>query len=476
MKHEQGTRAGMSLYITSDSNTTGTVSIPGQSWSKNFTVTANNLTVVNVDVPKAYISCEDCIESKGVKVVADDNIIVYSHHYEGNKSDATLVLPTRTLGKKYYLVGYQESTGSDRSEFIIVGTKANTKIDITPSVALKKSGGGTRAAGTKYQITLNEGQVYQGIVNGSSDDVTGTLIEVIDTGATANCRTVAVFAGSSYTRIGGCSGGWGANSGDNLYEQMFPTSSWGKKFVLVPALGRASDNFRILGSVDGTEVFVFKNIGPPTIGYIDEGEYFDVNDESTIRYVLATEPVSVAQFQKTSKCDGGSNRVGDPSMTILNPLEQTLKDITLYSSRYYDIDKHYINVVIPTGAATSFRIDGVSKTFTAVPKLAGYSYARFEVTSGNHRLTANQGFIATAYGEGRYESYGYAAGANVKDLTAVASVTNSPLANAVTGCVGRPTKFGGTAEYDVVKWEWDFGDGSIDSIQNPSHIYTDTGT
>ena len=131
------------------------------------------------------------------------------------------------------------------------------------------------------------------------------------------------------------------------------------------------------------------------------------------------------QFQRTAACDGWRNRTGDPSMTILNPLQQTLKDITLYSSRFYDIDNHYINVVMPSAATNSFKIDGATKTFTAVPNNANYSYSRFSVSAGNHRLTASAGFIATAYGEGRYESYGYAAGANVKDLTAVASVSNS---------------------------------------------------
>ena len=65
----------------------------------------------------------------------------------------------------------------------------------------------------------------------------------------------------------------------------------------------------------------------------------ELQDVSTIRGVNATKPIMVAQFQKTSKCDGGGNTIGDPSMTILNPLEQTLEHITLYSSEYFDIDK-----------------------------------------------------------------------------------------------------------------------------------------
>ena len=134
MSHIEDTDAGMSLYITSDSNTSGTVSVPGQSWSTTFTVTANNLTVVNVPPSKAYINCSDCIQNKGVKVVSGKDVVVFAHHYEGNKSDATLVLPTRTQGKEYYLMSYQEITSNfgqtGKNTFSVVATKDSTKINL----------------------------------------------------------------------------------------------------------------------------------------------------------------------------------------------------------------------------------------------------------------------------------------------------------------------------------------------------------
>ncbi|PCJ67323.1 MAG: hypothetical protein COA58_03105 [Bacteroidetes bacterium] len=480
MSHIEDTDAGMSLYITSDSNTSGTVSIPGQSWSTAFTVSANNLTVVNIPVSSAYISCSDCIQSKGVKVVSNDNVVVYAHHYEGNKSDATLVLPSRTLGKGYYLMSYQESSTTfgnvGKNVFAVVAVKDNTKVNITPSTAINKAGGGTLPAGTTYQVTLDEGEVYHCIANSGTGDFTGTGIQVIDTGSSANCRTIAVFSGSTYSRIGGCTSGGGINSGDNLLEQMFPTTSWGSRFVLVPALGRAGDNFRFLASEDNTEIVVSKAAGAPDFIYLDAGEYGDITNEANIRNLVSNKPIMAAQFQRTSKCDGGGNRVGDPSMTILNPLEQTLKDITLYSSQYFDIDNHYINIVIPTWAKNSFTVDGSTATFTAVPANGAYSYARLSVSAGNHRLKADEGFIATAYGEGRYESYGYAAGANVKDLTAVAKVSNSAQNTEISNCIGRITVFNGSAEYTPTSWFWDFGDDSTSTAQSPSHLFLDTGT
>jgi gliding motility-associated-like protein len=477
MLHYSGSTAGHSLYITSDSSTTGTVSVPGQSWSQSYTVTANTVTVVTIPSSVVYNSCSDCITSRGVHITAVKDVVVYSHQYLGNQSDATLVLPTRTLGKDYYAMGYlQNSTGNTgRNVFCVIAVKDSTKIRITPKVTITKNGGGTLPANTPYMVTLNAGELYQGVASAgtSTFDITGTHIEVIDTGATADCRTIAVFSGSSYTTLGGCSG---FGSGDNLCEQMYATNSWGSKFVLVPALGRTGDNYRFVASQDGTEVIAFKSIGAPISYYINKGQYADITNESEVRYIVATKPIMVGQFQRTAGCDGGGNRVGDPSMTILNPLEQTLKDITLYSSRYFDITNHYINVVIPAYATSSFRIDGASATFTPVPKNAAYSYARLTVSAGNHRLTADAGFIATAYGEGDYESYGYAAGANIKDLTAVAKVTNSAQNNEISNCLGLATQFSGSAEYTPVSWGWNFGDGTTNTVQNPTHTYTDTGT
>lgn len=486
MFHFEGSSAGHSLYITSDSNTSGTVSVPGENWSQNFTVTANDLTVVTIPSSVAYNGCSDCITTKGVKVVADDNIVVFAHQYLGNQSDATLVLPTRTLGKDYFAASYYQSSPSPargRSTFLIVATKDSTVVRITPKIAIQKgtatASTGSLPANTAYQVTLDEGEIYQGYGFGASlsDDVTGTSFEVIDTGSTANCRKIAVFSGSSYASIGNCPGGWGTvNSGDNLYEQMYPINSWGKRFVLVPALGRSGDDFRFIAQENGTQVVIFKQGGAPDVVNLNKGQFHQIDNESAIRNCQSNKPIMVAQYQRTARCDGGNNRIGDPSMTILNPLEQTLTDITVYSSRFYDIDNHYINVVMPGYATNTFRLDGVARTFTTVPNNTFYSYARIPVTAGNHRLTASVGFLATAYGEGRYESYGYAAGANVLDLTAVATVSNSTQTTILASCIGRPTNFRGSAEYAVVRWEWDFGDGSTDTVQNPTHIYSDTGT
>jgi gliding motility-associated-like protein len=477
-KHRNGTQAGLYLYITSDSSTTGTVSIPGQSWSTSFSVTANQMTLVNVPSNLAYVDCDDCIQNKGIKVNANKDVVVYSHIYRQYGSDATLVLPVNTLGKEYYCMSYeqrQNDNGNARSQFMIIADKDDTKINITPSVDLRTSTGGTHSAGTTYSITLDAGEVYQGRARdfGLDEDVSGTFIEVIDTGSTANCRTVAVFSGSSDTYLG-CRAS-GLNSRDNLYQQMYPTKSWGTRFITVPFKGRTNDDVRVLAKEDNTSVLIYRPTGIPIVETLDAGEHYTLKDVSDELVILAGGPIMVAQYQKSQTCRLGK---GDPSMTILNPIEQTLTDITLYSSRYEDIDDHYINVVIHKDGVSSFRIDGSTANFNTVTRSSAYRYAQIDVSQGNHRLTSDIGFVAVAYGFGDYESYGYAAGANVKDLTATIDVANTvkDIENFTAySCLGTATEFEGAAEYAVIKWVWDFGDGDTSQQQNPKHTYKDTG-
>jgi len=474
MAHRDASRVDMYLYITSDSSTTGKVEIPGQNWSRNFTVTANNMTLVTIPNNVAYVGCTDCIQGKGIKVTAAKDVVVYAHIYYNYRSDATLVLPTKTIGKDYFAMSYEmnRQRSSDRTQFMIIANQDSTRVNITPSVDIQSSST-TRSANSTYQIMLDAGEVYQAQANGSSssDDITGTKIEVIDTGKTANCRTVSVFSGSSNTQLA-CSSRF-SNSADNLFEQMYPINSWGTRFIYVPFAQAGAGMLRVMAAEDNTNVLIYHNTGSPTQFSLDAGEYNGLDDQGETKYIVANKPICLAQYSKTQWCAGAN---GDPAMTIINPIEQTLKDITVYSSRYEAIRDHYINVVIPTNATSSFRIDGASASFTQVPRNGTYSYARIKVNQGNHRLTANEGFIATAYGFGRYESYGYAAGANVKNLTAKIELTNSSVNDDFVICLGGEAKFEGSAEYKVGRYEWDFGDGKGDTVQAPSHRYQDTGT
>ena len=459
MDHIDASGADMDLYITSDSNTTGTVSVPGQAWSTTFSITANQMTLVPVPSNKAYMGCSDCIEDKGIKITSIKPVVVYSHIHHSARSDATLVLPAESTGQEYFVMSYKQESNAQNSQFMIIASQDSTKVRITPTDNVS-----SKSANIAYNITLDEGEVYQGQAPGLNDDLTGTRIEVIDTGANSNCRKVSVFSGSSFTKLG-CTGSFG--SGDNLYQQIYPTSSWSNTFVTVPFKSRSFDRFRILASKDNTVILIDGNFKTT----LNSGQFYETGNVSKPQYIFANKPISVAQFQVTQFCGG----VGDPSMTILSPVQQTLKDITVYSSAYENITKNYINIVIPIKDTATFTIDNKKVPFTQVTALPAYAYAQIDVNSGNHHLSANEGFIAIAYGFGVVESYGYSAGANVSNLNQYIRLNDPKISNINTLCLGETAKFEGNANFDVAKWNWDFGDDSISAQRNPTHVYQDTG-
>jgi gliding motility-associated-like protein len=455
--HIDGTSSNMSLYLTSDVSTSGVVSIPGKNWTTNFNVTANTVTVVSIPQSLAYMNCSDCILNQGIHVTSVKDIVVFAHIYSNSRSDATLVLPTATAGRDYYTMNYNQSqTGNGReNEFIIVGFEDSTIVDITPINSLLSN---SHAAGVTYSKTLMAGEVYQAQ---SDYDLTGTKISS-STNSGTSCKRIAVFSGSSWTALG-CAG---AGSGDNLYQQLYPISAWGKTFITAPWKTRTGgDIFRVLASLDNTTV----TINGWNTQTINAGTFYEWQNDSAL-YITADKPIMLAEYQRTQGCD---NVTGDPSMVILNPVEQKLDDITLYSSPYQNITGHYINILTESDDTSNIYLDGSKVTWKTVPKNTAYAYSQSTVSSGTHHVYGDSGFNAIAYGFGNFESYGYSGGANLVNL--VQSI-GLKYKTATATCKNQPVYFVGNCIYTPLKWKWTFGDGGTDSVQNPSHVYADTGT
>ena len=192
----------MSLYITSDVNTTGKIEIPGINYSASFSVTANQVTIVTVP-QAAYSGGVEGQNNKGIHLTSVKPIVAYGHIYNNQMSGATLLLPTNTLGKDYYSLNYTQkaNSGNAYSFCAVVATEDNTQIIITPTVTTQ----GGLVANVAKTITLNKGEIYQifGNASGTSssttgDDLTGTTIKSVAANG-QSCKRIAVFSGS--TRI-----------------------------------------------------------------------------------------------------------------------------------------------------------------------------------------------------------------------------------------------------------------------------------
>ncbi|HEU5164607.1 MAG TPA: PKD domain-containing protein [Chitinophagaceae bacterium] len=487
--HVDGTNSRMALYITSDQNASGTVTVNGN--VINFTVTANQVTTVRFTSSSspsnavAYNGQTVGIgTNKGIHIQSDKPVVVYSHILNAARSGSSLVLPTNVLGREYYVASYASvnaATGVRRSEFAVAATQDNTTIEITPRQA---DANNTYSANVPFQVTLNKGDVFQ-YQSGNDGDLTGTYIKSIAT-ATSPCKPIAVFAGSTWTAMG-CPG---AGSGDNLYQQLFPFVSWGKYYITAPFKERSFDIFRILVRDPATIVQVNGvTLSPATL---IAGRFYEFNTagNNTPRIITSNQPICVMQYMITENCDGVQS---DPEMIILNSIEQTLNDITVLSARSdltppnTNITRHFLNIIVKTSALGSLTIDGApySSAPVAIPATQ-YSYLQQEVTNStnvnpSHRVKCDSGFVAIAYGYGNVESYGYNAGANVRDLYQYISILNQfATVSFPATCKNAPFYFRTVFPYNPTQIQWVFGSAlntmGIADVTINSPVYDSTWT
>ncbi|HXH98664.1 MAG TPA: PKD domain-containing protein [Sphingobacteriaceae bacterium] len=460
----------MVVYITSDVNTTGIMNVGGVDYP--FTVLANSIS--NVKVPQnAYIgNSEGIIKNKGIHITSANPIVVYAHIYDSSVSGATLVLPTNTLGKEYFSINYtQESNqANSNSFFFVVAVEDNTQIVITPSV---NTLGGLQAGVQSTPISLNKGEVYQVFGTRTSTtnpfkgtDLTGTIIKSVSS-SSEPCKKIAVFSGSGKISIGCLNAptvtfpNGTAGSADNLFQQVYPTATWGKTFITVPSKNRNYDVYRIFKSDLNAVVKLNGNVIPPS--NFTNNLYYDFPSQA-VNYIESDKAIQAIQYAvtqgKSINCAPISGDVGDPEMIFLNPLEQTLTKITMYSTPLNLILKHYINVVIPTSAVSTFTLDGISQAinFKPVTTSPDFSYAQLDVVAGTHNLQANAGFNAIAYGFGSAESYGYAAGASLVSAGLQARGVSSKQIK-TTGCLNEAYSLEIPLTYQPTKFTLDLDNG-----------------
>jgi gliding motility-associated-like protein len=474
--------ANMSLFITSDRNSTGTVAIPGV-FSIPFSVTANQVTEVSVPYSDAHITSSEAgmVLRKGIQVKTDagkPGVVVYAHIYAGFRSAASLVLPKAVLGKKYYSMNApQLSVDGSKSQFVIVGADTATTIKITP----RRNG----IVGTPFEVTLPlPGDLYE---MQSDDDLTGSAIESISVNGLP-CKNMAVFSGSSGISIVSDINCRLDESFDPLYQQLYPVSVWGNEYGFVPFKNYTRGNpYRVLAAENNTNVL----IDGTTVATLNEGEYYPSANiylplEANPKFITSSKPVSVAQYAQSSACSGTPGPTpaagyGDPDMVLLNPIEQNVNDITIFSSNRENIysQSKFINVLIKNTATASFTINGVptGASWQSLPAPgAGYAYTKITLpdNQSTFKLSADSAFNAIAYGFGDFESYAYSAGTNVKDLYRTLAVENEfGTGTMPIGCSGRSFRLSFTFPYIPVSIKVQFNGLFPDElISNPVPVET----
>lgn len=412
-ENHTGGAATLSLFIAGSTSTTGTVSIPAITFSMPFTVTAGQVTTVNIPIG-AELATSDVVESKGIHVTALANITVYGFSTIQFTTDAYLGLPTPILGTDYIVLGYTTIfPGSNGSELAIVASANNTTVNITPSVPE-----GNHLAGVPFPITLNQGQTYQLIDATVGNDLTGTLIS-------AN-NPIAVFGGHQCadvpTTFASC---------NFLVEELTPTATWGQNFFTVPLATRMNgDTFRFLASTDSTNV----SVNGAVVATLNRGKFFEQIIAGAAQ-VTADKPILVMQYSNGGSFDNAS---ADPFMMIVTPAAQYLASYTV-TTPAIGFSPNYVNITAQTSGVGTIKLDGTtiaSSLFSPIGS-SGFSGAQVPLSVGSHNLVGSVPFGTIVYGFASADGYGYAGGFSLSPIALVTAVTLAPKVSA--GSVGAPS-------------------------------------
>ena len=455
MEHRDVNQNSKVAMITAKQATSGTIRMPKQGWSQSFSVGANDVTLVNLPGSSETLGSES-ITNTGIEIVSNDPVSVYIHQYFSMRSEAAVVLPVETLGREYYTMNYTgvNIQGQDYpSEFLVVATQDETVVNIT--VADRTVRG--RNAGSTFSVTLNRGETYQVQAAVGDGDMTGSYV-------TAD-KPFALMSGNSWTQVPS-----DCPFRDNLLEQMYPVAAFGRQYITVPNANVNFDVFRVLAAEDGTTIRIFRGATVSEVP-LNAGRFYEFSS-SAPNYIVGDKPILVAQFNVGSNCSGHS--LGDPSMVVLNSIEQTRDTVTLFNSRFENITENYINIITRTADTDFVLFDGSpligqGGNFFPIEANPDFSFARVRVETGAHTIISEGcGVIATAYGYGNVESYAYSGGASFSPINA------NPIPEG--GCLNDTIFFDTGLSPARYNFQWDLGDGTTTNEAKFSHFYNALGS
>jgi len=455
MEHRDAGQNDMVVMISSRKNTTGTVNMPSRNFSREFQVQANDVTIVKLPRFVETIGSEK-LDRTAIKITSEADISVYMHQYFGNRSEASVVLPKSSVSNEYYVVSYTGvpeglfGPGIFPSEFLIVANEDETEVSYT--LGADTQGGKTE--GSTHTIMLNAGEVYQVRSADALEDLTSTYV--------TGDKDFSLFAGTSWSQVP-----LGCIAMDNLMEQMYPISTWGTKYVASPFNNTINDVFRVIAAEDNTSVII-DAVSRAEVT-LDAGETHDF-DSAVGAIVQSNKPISVAQYMTGSTCNGGQ---GDPSMVILNTVEQIRDTVTLFNSQFFNIFENYINIITKAGEEDLVSFDdsnmvSFGSIFLPIGDSEEFVYTVRPTSAGAHTIhTTGCGIIAMAYGYGDLESYAYSGGASFTEIN------RNPIPEG--GCLSDTLVFDTGLPPDRFNVRWDLGDGTTSIEHEFEHIYAKLG-
>ncbi len=305
-------------------------------------------------------------------------IEVVNGNFQSGVSEASLLIPQTTFGKRYRVVGYGK--GFTPGAIAIVASIDNTTVTVTPTVDVMAGAGNPNgiSAGQSGKYTANRGDVIE-VINvpvapeNNIGDLTGTLIEAdhpVQVISTHGCAWV----GTAYS----CS---------HLEDSMLPEGALGKAYLVKGATYPGSVGYwlRVVALEDNTNIELDPaSLSPPKL-LAKAGDMFEVNVGAQAGLLKADKPVLAA---------GLIDR--ESTLAPLVPTERFRNDYLFYVPEF---QHSYLKLMAPTGAALTLDGTPVDKAVFKPIGASGYSWLIVEdIPAGPHRAAGDEPFGLMVYG------------------------------------------------------------------------------
>lgn len=325
-------------------------------------------------------------------------------------TDASLLLPTHTLGTSYLHMAWHLGDGAG-STLDVVATEDDTIVTITSPVSIPAGLGGLPALTAnvpRVMPTLRKHDYIQ--LSLSDKDLTSARI-------TANAE-IAVFGGHSCARIptdtiNGC---------DHLEEQIFPITTWGEHFLASRAPPRGSEQmtWRVLAAEDGTTVTYDPPVSIGDGSNLDAGKFVEFTAAGDFEITSNTDhPILVAGYLHS--CDDADTPecLGDPSMVLLVPAEQWTRDYVFLVDTSYT--NNSVKLVRPAGEPVFIGCLGEVRDWTAITPKYESAVVTFNddgngCKPGTNTASSELPFGIMVVGEADITSYAYPGGLQLKPI------------------------------------------------------------
>ena len=336
-------------------------------------------------------------------------------------NDASLLLPSTAMTGNYRVTGVHSFSngafGRINGAFMTVtATQDDTTVDMKLGPKTKVLKGGVfpdLEPNTKFTFTFEKaGDVVQIFSPADVDiDPSGTLF--------AADKPIQVIAGEpclfNPVDKAAC---------DHVEQSVFPAETLGKHYVVTTQTGPTGKQVphivRLYGNIDGTKLTYGGKTPPSAPNVLMAGETIDLEMVADDFEVTADQPFAISSFSLAGTLvdpdSKDAEKRGDPSLSLMVAVEQFRRKYIFLAPDDYDVSF----AVIVAEKDVTLTLDGVVVTSAPTP-LSGTLYVvhRIALGAGNagaHVLSSTKPVGLQVMGYGRYTSYQYPGGLDLKQI------------------------------------------------------------